>query len=227
MRQRGLLLGDIRFQFKYGFYYVYSIFLILYIALLLIFPDSWREKAAIIMIFTDPSAMGLFFMGAIVLFEKSERVLNTIAISPVNAYEYVISKLCSIGLISTIVGVILGFTAGIIYNPLSFIIGIFLCSCLFSSIGLIVACKTKTLNQFMLATVPAEILINIPAVFYLFGYKKNWLLLHPGVSTIEIFLVGNNITIAIAVLLLWTLIFAAISCGVVKKMLKTVGGIKL
>ena len=134
---------------------------------------------------------------------------------------------CSIGLILTIVVLILGIAGNIIYKPLSFIIGIFLCSCLFSSIGLIVACKIKTLNQFMLATVPAEILINIPAVFYLFGYKKNWLLLHPGASAIEIFLAGKNIMIAIAVLLFWTLVFAAIACGVVKKMLKTVGGIKL
>ena len=227
MRLRSLILGDIRFQVKYGFYLVYLIFSIFYITLIFVFPDTWREKAAITMIFNDPSAMGLFFMGAIVLFEKSERVLNTIAISPVKTHEYVLSKLVSIGFISTMVGLAIGITAKIIYDPLSFIIGIFLCSCLFSSIGLMIACKIKTLNQFMIATIPIEFLINVPALLYLFGYKKKWLLLHPGVCTIEIFTTGNDIMLAMAVLLLWTLIFVAISCSVVGKMFRSVGGIKL
>jgi fluoroquinolone transport system permease protein len=56
------------------------------------------------MIFSDPAAMGLYFMGAIVLFEKSERVLSAIAVSPVKPREYVLSKLCSIGIVSAAAG---------------------------------------------------------------------------------------------------------------------------
>ncbi len=227
MRLRALLSGDIRFQFKYGFYLIYVIFSLLYIGLLFAFPAAWREKAAITMVFTDPAAMGLYFMGSIVLFEKSERVLNSLAISPVRTYEYVLSKLVSIGIISTIVGLIIGFTGGVVYNPLIFIIGVFLCSCLFSAVGLIVACKISTLNQFVIATVPAELLINIPTLFYLFGYKKSWLLFHPGVCMIELCTSGNSIITALIVLLLWTLLLTVIACRVVEKMLKTVGGMKL
>ena len=227
MRVISLFLGDIRFQFKYGFYFLYLIFSMIYIALIYAFPVEWRKTSAIIMIFSDPAAMGLYFMGAIILFEKSERVLDSIAISPVKAYEYVLSKLCSIGVISVVVAVAIGFGSSIISDPFYFITGTFLCSCLFSAIGLIVACKINTLNQFVIATIPAEILINIPALAWIFGYKKSWLQFHPGVCLIEL-LNGNSKSLtSLLLLLLWTLVFIKYAELVVKKTLKSVGGVKL
>ncbi len=227
MRMKELLRGDVRFQFKYGFYLIYLIFSVLYIGLLFAFPEAWRTKAAILMIFTDPSAMGLYFMGAIVLFEKSERVLDSIAVSPVKPIEYVLSKLVSIGLISTVVGVAIGITAGTFTSPFFFIVGVFLCSCLFSAVGLIVACKTITLNQFVIATIPAEILINGQAVAWLFGYQKSWLLFHPGVCMMELCAGAGSPLPALLILLLWTALFSILACGAVEKMLKSVGGVKL
>ncbi len=227
MRMKALFLGDVRFQLKYGFYYIYLFFSMLYIGLLFALPLEWRQTAAILMIFSDPAAMGLYFMGAIVLFEKSERVLNSVAISPVKPYEYVISKLCSIGCISTIVAVAIGASSNVISKPFYFIIGVFLCSCLFSAIGLIFACRISSLNQFVIATIPAELLINLPAIAWLFGYQKSWLLFHPGVSLIELCKGSSRALPALIILLLWTLFFTVLAERIVKKMLKSVGGVKL
>jgi fluoroquinolone transport system permease protein len=224
---RALLLGDIHFQYKYGFYFLYIVFSILYIALLFVFPNPWREKAAIVMIFSDPSAMGLFFMGAIILFEKSERVLNSIAISPVKPTEYVLSKLGSIGLIATIVGVVIGIMSGRISNMLYLVIGVFLCSCIFSSIGLMVAANVASLNQFTIWIIPAEILINVPAIAYLFGFHPTWLLLHPGVSMIELCLNGKYALPGMFILFGWTVLFTLMATKVIHKMLQSVGGVKL
>jgi len=227
MRMKELLLGDVQFQLKYGFYLIYLIFSVLYVGLLFAFPEAWRAKAAILMIFTDPSAMGLYFMGAIILFEKSERVLDSIAVSPVKPIEYVLSKLISIGFISTVVGFAIGIAAGIVTNLLFFIAGVFLCSCLFSAVGLIIACKTMSLNQFIIATIPAEILINLPAILWLFGYQKSWLLLHPGACMMALCTGGGYLLPALLLLLLWTVLIAIQACSAVVKMLKSVGGVKL
>ena len=131
MRLWALLRGDVRFQFKYGFYFLYIMFSLLYIGLLAAFPEQWREKAAVLMIFTDPAALGLFFMGAIVLFEKSERVLDSLAVAPIKISDYVLAKLISIGIISTVVAVAIGLSGGVMHSPLLLIPGVFLCSCLF------------------------------------------------------------------------------------------------
>lgn len=227
MRIKALFLGDVRFQRKYGFYYIYLIFSLLYIGILFALPPEWRQTAAILMIFSDPAAMGLYFMGAIVLFEKSERVLNSVAISPVKPYEYVLSKLFSIGCISTIVAIVIGASSNVITKPFYFITGVFLCSCLFSAIGLIFACRISSLNQFVIATIPAELIINLPAIAWLLGYKKTWLLFHPGISLIELLRGSDSALLALIILMGWTLFFIVLAEKIVKKMLKSVGGVKL
>ena len=226
MRIKSLLIGDIRFQFKYGFYFLYFILSILYISVLFALPTPWREKVAILMIFSDPAALGLFFMGAIILFEKSENILNSIAVSPVNSLEYVISKLCSIAIISTLVGLSIGLSSGSSLSMYHLIIGVFFGSCFFSSIGLIIAAKVSTLNHFIVTTIFVAVLISLPALAYLFGFRHSWLFLHPGVSMIQL-LWGHNTFLSMIILIIWTLLFTIISCRVVSNMFQCVGGMKL
>lgn len=227
MRIKSLLIGDIRFQFKYGFYFLYLVFTIFYICLLYVLPARWREQGAVLMVFTDPAAMGLFFMGAIVLFEKGERVLDSIAISPVKSMEYVISKLVSIGLISTIVGLLIGLGGGVISNPLLFAAGVFFGSCLFSAVGLMVAANIRTLNQFIVATIPAEIIINLPAIAWLFGWKPRWLIAHPGVCIMELCQNGKWALLAFPILIFWTILSVLLAQHVMSKSLRSLGGVKL
>ncbi|MEX1308037.1 MAG: ABC transporter permease [Eubacteriales bacterium] len=227
MRTKSLIVSDIRFQYRYGFYFIYLVFSVLYIGILFALPESWRRAAALLMIFTDPAAMGLFFMGAIVLFEKSERVLNSIAVSPVKPLEYVVSKLVSIGLIATLVACVIGFSAGIVARPIVFVVAVFLCSCLFSAAGLIVASKITTLNQFIIAAIPAEIIIVIPAVLWMFWFKSNLFMIHPGVSMLMLCSGEGNVGLALLSLLIWTAFSLVWAVKAVSKMLKSVGGIKL
>ncbi len=227
MRTKALLIGDIRFQFKYGFYFLYLVFTILYISLLYLLPSEWRNQGAVLMVFSDPAAMGLFFMGAIVLFEKGERVLDSIAVSPVKPIEYVVSKLVSIALISTAVGLLIGFGGGVISNPLLFVTGVFFGSCLFSAVGLMVAANITTLNQFIVATIPAEIIINLPAIAWLFGWKPRWLIVHPGVCIVELCQNGAYAVPAAVILLVWVGLSLLLAYRVVTKSLRSLGGVKL
>lgn len=227
MRMKALLIGDVRFQFKYGFYFLYLIFTVLYTTLLFILPETWREKAAILMIFSDPAAMGLYFMGAIVLFEKSERVLNSLAISPAKVYEYVTAKLLSIAVVSTTVGVLVGLSGKVVSNIFYFILGVLIGSCLFSAIGLMIAVNIATLNQFILATIPAELLISLPAIVYLFGSKPGWLIFHPGVCVIELCQNGLIALPAAIILIVWTTLLALFACHAVAKSFRLLGGMKL
>ena len=45
MRKRALFIGDVVFQFKYGFYFIYLVFSVLYISLLFALPAEWRKVA--------------------------------------------------------------------------------------------------------------------------------------------------------------------------------------
>lgn len=183
MRAWRLTVGDIRFQWKYGFYAVYAIFTAVYLLALSVVPISARRVVAAVMIFTDPAAMGLFFMGAIVLLEKSQRVNSSLAVTPIRVWEYVLAKLLSLACISVAVGLILAVAGGLSNIGLC-VTGILLTSCLCSACGLIAAIKSSTLNQFILFAVPFELWICLPPVLLLFGVDAPILMAHPGAAAI-------------------------------------------
>ena len=74
---------------------------------------------------------------------------------------------------------------------------------------------------------PAEILINVPAIAWLFGWKPSLLLLHPGVCILELCENGPKSLPAAFILAAWTVLFTWIAYRVMKKSLRAMGGIKL
>ena len=168
MRLKTMILWDVRSQMKYGFYFLYGILTVLYLGILYVMPASWRQPAAVLLILSDPGAMGLFFMGAIVLLEKSQRIPYAFAVSPVLAAEYIAAKAASLCFITLIVAFVLAAAAGMEHLGLV-AAGTAFCSVMFTLLGIITAAKIHSLNQFILWTVPVEAAAFAPAVLYLFG----------------------------------------------------------
>lgn len=226
MRIIKLILGDIHFQFKYGFYFIYILFSALYVFLLFIFPETWREKAVSIMIYSDPAAMGLFFMGAIVLLEKSQRVLNALAVSPVKEIEYVIAKTISLMLISVLVSLVLALAAGLRNIP-EVLLATALTSIIFTLLGLIAATKINSLNQYIIMTAPLELICFVPPIIYLFvpSVIMQWYPLNGSMA-----LISNNSQNPlrdITMLLIIIVCLFIIAQRATVKMWKSLGGVKL
>lgn len=226
MRIIKLILGDIRFQFKYGFYFIYGMFCAIYVFLLFIFPETWRERAASIMIYSDPAAMGLFFMGAIVLLEKSQRVLNALAVSPVKVIEYITAKVISLAFISVLVSLALALVAELQNIPVV-LITTALTSIIFTLLGLIVATKINSLNQYIIATVPLEIICFIPPIIYLFAPTAimRWYPLNGSIALISNS--SQNSLYDIVMLLIVIGCLFIVAHRTTTKMWKSLGGVKL
>jgi len=75
MRLRHAILADIRFQIKHGFYLVYVIITIMYLIILSFLPENILSVALPVVVFSDPSVLGLFFIGGIILLEKGQGAL--------------------------------------------------------------------------------------------------------------------------------------------------------
>lgn len=226
MRLLRLILGDMHFQFKYGFYFIYAVFCVFYVFLLFIFPESWREKAASIMIYSDPAAMGLFFMGAIVLLEKSQRVLNALAVSPVKVSEYIAAKVVSLMIISILVSLILACAAGL-ENIGMVLLSTALTSIIFTLLGLTAAARINSLNQYVIATVPAEIICFAPPLMFLFAptVAMRWFPLNGSMALIAN--TSRNIALDLLLLVAAIVCLWVIAYRITVKMWKSLGGVKL
>lgn len=221
-----LTVWDMKFQMKYGFYLLYSVLTVLYLLILLAMPESWRADAAAILIFSDPAAMGLFFMGAIVLLEKSQKVPCAYAVSPVRARDYIGAKVISLCTISAAVAAILALAVNAENLPRT-LLGTALSGAVFTLLGIIIATKITSLNQFILWTMPVEVLGFVPAILHRFGITPAVLRYYP-LNVCMDMIAGKRITasgLVIVMLLIAVLTAAAHQC--VLRMWKSAGGIKL
>lgn len=227
MRLLKLILSDISFQWKYGFYYLYIIITVMYLFVLSMLQGEVKNTVGIIMILSDPATMGMFFMGAIVLLEKSQRVLDSIAVSPVTAKEYIFSKVISIGIVSLLVGGTIILAKGT-DNMLLACFGVFVGSVIFSLCGLIVGGNIRSINQYVVATMPFEILGFAPPIAYMLGFTNKWMLLHPCCILIR-YMDGNGkgFILLTIILFAWVAILYLIAYHSIDKMFKRLGGTHL
>lgn len=224
-----LLRWDLKMQKKAGFFFIYIVLTLFYAGLLAAFPASWRKNAAAVMIFTDPAAMGLFFMGAIVLLEKSQRVLCALTVSPLTPTRYILSKCLSLSLISTGVALLLALYARYsIAELLRVLIAVFLSSVAFSLMGLVISAGAVSMNQFLLRSIPFELLCFIPAILYLFGVGPSLLRFYPPNACIGLLagIGGAPLVDGLVIAVFLSLLFI-IARREVKKMWNSVGGAKL
>ena len=226
MRLGNLFLWDIRFQAKYGFYFLYAVLTVIYTISLFAVPGSWKENTAAILIFSDPASMGLFFMGAIVLLEKSQHTPCAFAVSPVRPMEYIIAKVSSLSAISLVVAAILALAASV--NNLHIVLlGTVISSVIFTLFGIIIATKIISLNQFILWTVPIEIVCFVPAILHLFKITPAWLRYYPINVCMERVSGCAPSGIGIFVVIELVAILLVLSKYCVLKMWSSMGGVKL
>lgn len=198
-------------------------------------PGDTGEFVMKLLVFSDPAAMGLFFMGAVVLLEKSQRVNCSLAVSPVTVNEYVASKAVAFLLTGLAVALVIAFGSGFGLNFRG-IIGIAGGSLLFTMGGLVVASKTRSLNQFIIFSLPVEVFISLPGILYAFGkISSPFWLINPGVAAMnlmfnegcmEVSLEGNmaHFWLSVASLCVWIVIVFFITKRAASRMFRELGG---
>lgn len=183
MRYLTALVGDIRYQVKYGFYFLYAFISAVYVIVLFLCPFEYRKAVASVIILTDPAMLGAFFIGGIWLLEKGEGLHSFWAVSPLKPMEYVLSKAVSLAIISTLAANVIAFAglrAHVNYLMLS--IGIFVGAMVFTLIGLLLASYALSVNHYMLiATLPLTVLLT-PPIVAVFGISVPILDLTPGMA---------------------------------------------
>ncbi len=217
MKLLAAIQNDIRFQMRYGFYFLYAFLTILYSLVLIFVPDQFRQIVSFIVIVSDPAMVGFFFIGAIWLLEKSEGVQKFFVVSPLKSLEYILAKAVSLAVISTVSTLVLLIVAG--KDPVSFLLivpGVFAGSAIFTIIGLLAATYAKTVNQYLIISIPAEMFITLPIVLYAFKLKIPGLTLLPGTLLWKLISERNSAETALVFIGIAAWIFVAAGIAVLR-----------
>ena len=187
MRIVNALKADLRFQFKQGFYLVYILLTLIYMVILGVLPMEWRSTIVPLVLFSDPSMVGFFFIGALVMLEKVQGVLQYVVVTPLRSLEYLLAKVFSLTILAIAATVMITLaTYGYDLNWFLLIIGVILTSSFFVLFGFIVAVRCTTLNQYFIRMIPYLMFIVLPC-FSLIGFPYDWLFnIFPSVAGLKL-----------------------------------------
>lgn len=162
-----MLVWDVRLQVRYGFYAVYTVLTVVYIVGLRALNPALRTDAAVVLIVTDPTVLGFYFIAAMVLFEKEEGVLNALVTSPLGDRGYLASKVITLSLLAVLASIlvaVLGHGAELRLAVL--IVGVALSAALFVLIGFVAVARYDSVNEYFISAVGWGTVLFLP----LFGY---------------------------------------------------------
>ncbi len=189
MRLLSATWADMRFQLKHGFYLVYVIITITYLIVLSFLPENIFSVTLPLVVFSDPSVLGLFFIGGIILLEKGQGVLMVLVVSPLRSQEYILAKVISLTIISVLAALAITFFGQYpTVNWLLIIISTIITSAIFTLLGIIINAGCNTVNQYMLKTIPYMLLFLLPCLS-LVGFPYSWLFtIFPSVAALKLML---------------------------------------
>ncbi len=157
------LKTELKFLLKQGVFSVYIFLTVGYLIMLSLMPPSTIKIFMPIVIFSDPSIIGLFFVGAMMMFEKNQGIFSYLAITPLGLKTYIWSKLLSFLILSELAGFAICLLSD--YEAINYIVlffSIMLVSFLFTLIGFLITITCTTMNQYFMRMIPVMIIFMLP-----------------------------------------------------------------
>lgn len=158
------MLFEVRLQARQGFYAAYVLISAFYIIILRLIPEGdMKTTAHALITFSDPSMLGFYFVGGLVLLEKNQRILDPLMVTPLTLDEYMLSKVVSLAALSMASGAVIRFGAlGFEGEWFGFLAGLFFTSVFFTLFGLGVAVRCHGVNQYFIKSTFAALVFTLP-----------------------------------------------------------------
>ena len=172
-----LLKKEITLQWRQGFWLVYFVFTAIYVTVLLNIPEKNRMLVSLILILTDTTMLGVIFIGALVLLEKQQAVIQSLFVTPLEPSRYIWSKTISLSLIAISMSILVylpvwQFSAYtmLLLATIAFTAGTFVL------LGLGLAARVDTINQYFGLLMGVSMLLILPVLPYMLLEQQYFLL---------------------------------------------------
>lgn len=180
MRLISAIRYDLKLQFRHGFYFAYLIICIIYTIIVRSLPAGIRAPVLTMVILTDPSVLGFFFLGGIVFLERGQKILEGIFITPLRMGEYIWSKVISLTLLALLSSFLISLASvGPVFNPLWLFLGVVLTSILYVFLGFTLVAITESVNRYLITSPLYVVWTMIPLLDYLKIVESPWFYLIP------------------------------------------------
>ncbi|HEV7435286.1 MAG TPA: hypothetical protein VGO22_10505, partial [Pseudorhizobium sp.] len=197
-------------------YAAYAFIVTLYSAVLLARGAVMPPWIPALIIFTDPAAVGFFFLGALMMLERSEGVRTALAASPVSAADYLLGKMVTLVAMSLAsVTLLLPFIHHAA-NPILLLVAVLFTAVQYVGIGVPIALRFKTVNGYLIGSTGFLTPFIAPGFLSLLEPFPAWLVIIPAVSQFRLLLVATEATtVSTAEVMAMLIVAAAAAVGAV------------
>lgn len=187
-----LAMHDIRLQWRYGIYLAYSFVLALYAGVLAGMGSQLPAWAPAVIIFTDPAALGFFFVGALIMLERAERVTSALAVAPLAPAEYFTAKCGTLTGVALIACAILLLFIHRPANPALLFLTVALTSIQYLGIGVPIALRFNTVSAYLIGSAAFLAPLIAPGALALVEGLPLPFLLIPAAAQLRLMLVATG-----------------------------------
>lgn len=150
----------------------------------------------------DTSVLGLIFVGALVLLEKQQGVLQSLSVTPLKLNKYLFSKALSLTLLSAVISSLVWIIPLWSFRGYEFILpGVVLSSVVFTLFGLGFAAGAESFNQFLARIFLGSLIFTLPLIPVFFFQNAEWLIILPTNAALDLFIRVSDGTFSIIQLL--------------------------
>jgi hypothetical protein len=159
--------NDFRLLWRHGFAIAYLVVAVLYAAVLSVLPRSWADAVLPILAWSDAAFFCFFFAGASVCLDLSQGTFRALFVSPLSPSIYFIVKAANLSVLSFAMAASVSIACrGVDFRPLPLAIAALLGGAPVALIGAALALRLKTVNRFMIGSIPGFLLLALPAARY-------------------------------------------------------------
>jgi fluoroquinolone transport system permease protein len=180
---------DLLREWRYNIVAVALLVTAVYVALIRLLPltEVVSGKLLVFFIFNDPTALGMLFVGSLILFERADRTLYALAITPISTQIYLWSKNLTLTAIAIVCSLIMAYLGhGTSVRPLYLIAGVGLSSLLFTFVGMAVVASCRTFNEYILKVAAVLIPTALPFLNFFELTDTYWWYIIPAQASLKL-----------------------------------------
>jgi len=171
-----LALNDFRLLWRHGFAAAYLVIAVLFAAVLSALPRVWVDQVLPVLAWSDPAFFCFFFAGASLCLDLSQGTLRALFASPLRPSTYLVIKAANLGILSFAMAALISASArGTDFRLWPLAASALAGGAPSAVLGAAMALRLKTVNRFMIGSMPAFLLLSLPLVEYAAGrYLPPW-----------------------------------------------------
>ncbi len=170
MNLAALVAFDFRLLWRHGFALAYIVIAALYAAIVSAIPRDWADAVLPVLAWSDPAFFCFFFAGASVCLDLDQGTFQALFASPLRPAVYLAVKAANLSVLAFLMAAAVSASArGADFRPWPLAASTLAGGIPSALIGAALALRLKTVNRFLMGSMPVFLVLALPVVEYAAG----------------------------------------------------------